>query len=76
LKASDKRLPAPVPVVDSSGPDVIRLANLIKAYAPHDGGFDLRIPGVHAIRISRTYTELCRECSDQPCASSRKARKV
>jgi len=34
------------------------LANLIKAYAPHDGSFELRIPGVHAIRRSRTYTEL------------------
>jgi AraC-like DNA-binding protein len=31
---------------------------LIKAYAPHDGSFELRIPGVHAIRRSRVYTEL------------------
>jgi AraC-like DNA-binding protein len=34
------------------------LATLIKAYAPHDGSFELRIPGVHAIRRSRASTEL------------------
>jgi AraC-like DNA-binding protein len=37
---------------------VAKLANLIKAYAPHDGSFELHIPGVHVIRRSRTYTEL------------------
>jgi len=58
LKASDKRSPAPGGVVDSSGRDVANLASLIKAYAPHDGSFELRIPGVHVIRRSQTYTEL------------------
>jgi AraC-like DNA-binding protein len=37
---------------------VANLASLIKAYAPHDGSFELRIPGVHVIRRSQTYTEL------------------
>jgi len=41
-----------------SAPDVARLARLIAAYAPHDGSFELRIPGVHAIRRSRPYSEL------------------
>ena len=41
-----------------SEPDVVRLASLIRAYAPHDGRFELRIPGVHASRASRTNTEL------------------
>ncbi len=45
-------------VAGSSEPDVVRLANLIRAYTPHDGRFELRIPGVHAIRISRTHPEL------------------
>jgi AraC-like DNA-binding protein len=45
-------------VVGASEPDVVRLARLISAYAPHDGSFELRIPGVHAIRRSRTNTEL------------------
>jgi len=45
-------------VVGSSEPDVVRLADLIRAYAPHDGRFELRIPGVHASRVSRTNTEL------------------
>jgi AraC-like DNA-binding protein len=35
-------------------PDVSRLAGFIKAYAPYDGCFELRIPGVHAIRRSKT----------------------
>ncbi|HYA40465.1 MAG TPA: AraC family transcriptional regulator [Syntrophobacteraceae bacterium] len=45
-------------VAGASEPDVVRLASLISAYAPHDGCFELRIPGVHAIRRSRTNTEL------------------
>ncbi|HXX36806.1 MAG TPA: AraC family transcriptional regulator [bacterium] len=34
-----------------------RLARLIAAYAPHDGTFDLRIPGLHASRFSRIHTD-------------------
>jgi AraC-like DNA-binding protein len=30
---------------------------LIAAYAPHDGSFELRIPGLHAIRLSRVNKE-------------------
>jgi AraC-like DNA-binding protein len=45
-------------VVGSSETDVVRLASVIRAYAPHDGRFELRIPGVHANRVSRTNTEL------------------
>ena len=33
------------------------LARLIAAYAPHDGSFDLRIPGLHASRYSRINSE-------------------
>lgn len=33
--------------------DRTRLAGLIAAYAPYDGSFDLRVPGVHASRASR-----------------------
>ncbi len=40
-----------------SEPDVSKLARLIAAYAPHDGSFDLRIPGLHASRFSRINTE-------------------
>ena len=58
MKASVNRPPAPGDVLDLSAPNVVRLASLIKAYAPHDGTFELRIQGVHAIRRSRTYTEL------------------
>jgi AraC-like DNA-binding protein len=45
-------------VARSSEPDVAKLASLIRAYTPHDGRFELRIPGVHAIRVSRTHPEL------------------
>lgn len=33
-----------------------RLANRIAAYAPHDGAFQLRLPGTYAIRLSRMTT--------------------
>lgn len=35
-----------------------RLVTLIETYAPHDGSFELRTPGVYAIRRSRTHDEL------------------
>jgi len=38
-------------------PDTARLARLIAAYAPHDGSFDLRVPGVLASRFSRVNNE-------------------
>ena len=38
-------------------PDVTKLARVICAYAPHDGVFDLRIPGLHASRFSRIHTD-------------------
>ncbi|HTZ75003.1 MAG TPA: AraC family transcriptional regulator [Candidatus Aquilonibacter sp.] len=34
-------------------PHASKLARLIAAYAPHDGTFDLRIPGLHVSRFSR-----------------------
>jgi AraC-like DNA-binding protein len=40
-------------------PDTTRLARLIAAYAPHDGSFELRIPGLYASRFSR----INRECA-------------
>jgi AraC-like DNA-binding protein len=57
VRASDKGSPTQDPV-SSSGPGVTRLSSLIKAYAPHDGAFELRVPGVHVIRRSRTYAEV------------------
>jgi AraC-like DNA-binding protein len=34
-----------------------RLANGLAAYAPHDGAFQLRLPGTYAVRLSRLTTE-------------------
>ena len=42
---------------DPIEPGTGKLARLIAAYAPHDGGFDLRIPGLHASRFSRVNRE-------------------
>jgi len=42
---------------DPSRRDTGKLASLIAAYAPHDGSFDLRIPGLHASRFSRVNKE-------------------
>ena len=41
----------------ASAPDTSELARLIAAYAPHDGSFELRIPGLHASRFSRVNNE-------------------
>ncbi|HTZ72413.1 MAG TPA: AraC family transcriptional regulator [Candidatus Aquilonibacter sp.] len=38
-------------------PRTTKLARLIGAYAPHDGSFKLRIPGLYAIRFSRINRE-------------------
>jgi AraC-like DNA-binding protein len=38
-------------------PDTAHLARCIAAYAPHDGTFDLRIPGLHVSRFSRVNAE-------------------
>jgi AraC-like DNA-binding protein len=38
-------------------PDMVRLAQYVAAYAPHDGVFDLRIPGLRASRTSRVNSE-------------------
>jgi AraC-like DNA-binding protein len=38
-------------------PGITKLARLISAYAPGDGSFELRVPGVHASRASRTNRE-------------------
>ena len=59
----DRRLVDASPVWEGShegpgAPDVATLARLISIYAPHDGRFTLRIPGVHAIRASRPHAEL------------------
>jgi AraC-like DNA-binding protein len=40
-----------------SEPDTAQLARCIAAYAPHDGSFELRIPGLHASRFSRINGE-------------------
>ncbi|HVN31554.1 MAG TPA: AraC family transcriptional regulator [Thermoanaerobaculaceae bacterium] len=58
MRVPDTRLSTPKTAAQSSAPDVAKLACLIKAYAPHDGSFELRIPGVHTIRRSRPYSEL------------------
>jgi AraC-like DNA-binding protein len=50
------RLHAKTAVIPSE-PSLEKLARLIAAYAPHDGSFELRIPGVRAIRLSRINKE-------------------
>jgi AraC-like DNA-binding protein len=45
-----------------------RLAGLIRAYAPHDGVFPLRIPGVYASRASQVNKE-CVHALRLPCLS-------
>jgi len=51
-----------------SEPDVTKLARLIAAYAPHDGSFELGIPGLHASRFSRINKQ-CVHGLRLPCLS-------
>ena len=59
MKTHGKVLPLRRPADEAvaSEPDLAKLARLISAYAPHDGSFELPIPGVHASRFSRINTE-------------------
>ena len=47
----------PVKIEGPNQSDLTKLARLIAAYAPHDGSFDLRIPGLHVSRYSRVNRE-------------------
>ena len=44
-------------VARSSEPDTGKLARRIAAYAPHDGVFDLSVPGLHASRYSQIHAD-------------------
>ncbi len=37
--------------------ETAKLARLISAYAPHDGSFELRVPGLHVSRMARINSD-------------------
>jgi AraC-like DNA-binding protein len=49
--------PARAKAVESTQTDTATLARYIAAYAPHDGSFPLRVPGLHVARFSRINGE-------------------
>jgi AraC-like DNA-binding protein len=51
LAGEDTRLVSP------SALSLRRLATLLASYTPHDGAFQLRVPGTWAVRLSRLTTE-------------------
>ena len=55
-------------IAGTNEPDTGQLARVIAAYAPHDGSFQLRVPGVHVSRASRTSEE-CVHALRLPCLS-------
>ena len=59
LKTNGKVVPLRRPAHEASPgePETAKLARLLAAYAPHDGSFELRIPGLHASRFSRVNRE-------------------
>src|SRR5271169_6954225 len=59
VKTNSKVVPlrGPGNAADPSEPDTAKLARLLAAYAPHDGSFELRVPGLHASRFSRINNE-------------------
>ena len=46
-----------VRAAEKTGAGMSTLARLISAYAPHDGSFELRIPGLYASRMSHANTQ-------------------
>ncbi|MDR3671190.1 MAG: AraC family transcriptional regulator [Holophaga sp.] len=46
------------PETEAAQGDLARLAGLIRAHAPYDGHFNLRLPGVEVLRASRVNKEL------------------
>jgi AraC-like DNA-binding protein len=59
VKTNGKIITLPRAAVEPAAnePDTSNLSRLISAYAPHDGSFKLRIPGLHANRFSRANRE-------------------
>jgi AraC-like DNA-binding protein len=63
VRRADERRTAALPagedtsLASPSGLALRRLANLLASYSPHDGAFQLRLPGTWAIRLSRMTTE-------------------
>ena len=49
-------------------PDIAKLARLIAAHTPHDGVFELSVPGAHAARVTRSH-EACVHALRLPCLS-------
>ncbi len=54
--------------IEAGEPDTAKLARLIGAYAPHDGSFAMRVPGLFANRITRINRE-CVHALRMPCLS-------
>jgi len=57
LKGGNSSSPQATHEQATSEPDTANLARLIAAYAPHDGSFELRVPGLHASRMARVNSE-------------------
>src|SRR5258708_12600884 len=54
-----------------------RLANRLVGYAPHDGRFQLRLPGAYAIRLSRLTSEAAYSTLGPPlCVASQRPKVV
>jgi len=59
MMAKADTLPFPHgPNLESLGADLAKLTDLLKAHAPYDGSFELRLPGVHVTQTSKVHKEL------------------
>lgn len=59
MMAKADTLPLPHgPDLESLGADLAKLTDLLKAHAPYDGSFELRLPGVHVTQTSKVHKEL------------------
>ncbi|GAB4118042.1 MAG: AraC family transcriptional regulator [Roseiflexaceae bacterium] len=59
MQPQERHLPPVVaPAEATSGADLARLVALLRAYTPYDGRFELRMPGVYAIRSSQATSSV------------------
>jgi AraC-like DNA-binding protein len=60
LASATSRPTHPAPDEEPHAQSLARLAELLAAHAPYDGSFQLRVPGVHAIRRSTPTRDMVR----------------
>lgn len=77
MTTADTNQPQIAGDAEARAPELVRLARLLHTHAPYDGRFELRIPGVYAVRASRTTAGLLHATHDPAlCIVAQGAKRV